>query len=175
MKKINKKSFLLFALIAVILMAGIGGTLAYLTTKTTEVENVFKPSQVTCEVREDFNDGDTEKKDVKIKNTGDVTAYIRAAVVANWVDNAGNIVEPATVSFSSSDKWTKSGDYYYYQESVPAEGLTENLINSCKTTSREDGLHLQMTILAQAIQADGNTGATATSWSGIKNPGSTEN
>lgn len=175
MKKINKKSFLLFALIAVILMAGIGGTLAYLTTKTTEVENVFKPSQVTCEVDETFN-GTT--KTAWIKNTGDVDAYIRAAVVANWVDDAGNIVEPATVSFTERNGWTgpDTNGFYYYNSSVASKDSTGNLFDSyTPDNSPKAGLHLQMTILAQAIQADGNTGATATNWSGIKNPGSTEN
>ena len=49
--------------LSVVLLLGvaIGGTIAWLSTKTTPVTNTFTPAKVTCKVEEDF-DADTGVK-----------------------------------------------------------------------------------------------------------------
>ena len=82
---------LVSAITAVLITAGI--TAAYIFTKTESVENVFTPADVSCEVTEVFEDN--VKTDVSIKNTGKADAFIRAAIVVNWVktDENGKVIE----------------------------------------------------------------------------------
>ena len=89
MKHLNrKKTVLLLAMVVLILAGAVGGTLAYIVTSSGPVQNTFTPAHVTCAVEEsDFVDGtSTIKNNVTIRNTGNTSAYIRAAVVANWCD-----------------------------------------------------------------------------------------
>ena len=95
-KYINRKSVLITSITRLLLIA-VGTTLTYVFTKTEPVENKFNPSNVSCAVVE--NGGDpvtgaivnigTTKTNVQIKNTGDTDAYIRVAVVVNWMSVDG--------------------------------------------------------------------------------------
>ena len=58
--------------VVLILALAIGGTIAWMSTKTDSVVNTFNPSRVTCEVEEKFN-GEV-KTDVNVRNTGDIPA-----------------------------------------------------------------------------------------------------
>lgn len=154
------RQVLLLAALAVIAMGVVGGTVAYLVTDTSPVENTFEPGMVSCEIEEKFDSPFTEKKDVKVKNTGNTDAYIRAAIIVTWKDAAGNIAATVpvegtdyTISLNSSS-WKKQGDYYYYINSVAPKGKTENLINSCVAKTPNDGYTLSVEILADAIQAE---------------------
>ena len=108
------------ALVALLLLlcCTVAGTLAYLVDSTDPVTNTFTPASVSTEVNEDF-DGIT-KSNVTIKNTGDIDAYIRAAVIINWADKDGNVsatpVEDGDyeIKYDSSNTWKKIGDYWYY-------------------------------------------------------------
>ena len=57
-------------------------------------------------------------------------------------------------------QWTKAGDYYYYNSVVAKGASTGNLIDSVQETSAPTGYHLQVTIVAESIQAEG-MGATS--------------
>ena len=75
------KALIVAALAVVILTAAVGGTMAWLSTQTQDLTNTFEPAKVTCKVDENFTEGGTEKKDVRIQNTGTTDAYIRVAVI----------------------------------------------------------------------------------------------
>ena len=154
----GKVSTLAIALI-LILAIGIGGTVAFLVANTDPITNSFTPANVTCEVNEDFNSDNTVKTSATVKNTGNIPAYIRVAVVANTIDDEKNVTGTADVSDKlASDKWTKLGDYYYYNEVVAAGDSTSNLL---KADIELDGI--QVTILASAIQSE-PAGAVADAW-----------
>lgn len=168
MKHAKKSTFgakrLVLVVAAVLILAvGVTATLAYLADKTDPVTNTFTPSSVTCYVNETF-DG-SAKSTVSISNTGDVSAYIRVAVVANWVKD-GNIVAPASVAITSANGWFKAGDYYYYPAVVAAGSATGDLYSGSITagTAPIDGAKLKVDILAEAIQSEG--GAIA-NWSAV--------
>lgn len=137
----------------------IGGTVAFLVTHTDQIVNTFQPTDVTCEIIEDFNDNNTVKTSAVVQNTGKIPAYIRVAVVANTVDAEGNITGTADVSNKlAGSGWTKVGDYYYYNGVVKPNETTGNLL--------AEGIDLndiQVTILASAIQAE-PTNAVAEAW-----------
>ena len=157
-------------IISIILVAGlaIAGTTAWLTNKTNSVTNSFTPGKVTTTVTENF-DG-TTKSDIHVKNTGNVDAYVRASVVMNWVDKDGNVVADDTQFHDLSQltlgtNWVlgKDGYYYYTQRVAPYKegntdgvGLTGVLFTGNITEPpNTNGNHLQVTILAEGIQADG--------------------
>ena len=155
MKKILNKRFILIISILLILTAAVGGTVAFLTTQTPAVENRFESGRVTCEVVEEFKNGDATKKYVAIKNTGNTTAYIRAAIVGNWVKD-NKVVAPWTFNETIGSGWKKGSDgYYYHKAPVAAEGKTSNLFDSYTAPSDgPKGSHLEMTIICQAIQSE---------------------
>ena len=152
----------------VLLCCTVAGTLAYLVDKTPEVKNTFEPAKVTTAVDEKF-DG-TTKSEVKIKNTGNIPAYIRAAVIINWADANGNVYGGGTpvasteevtgdytISYNTDGSWKQIGDYWYYTEPVAADSLTEKaLIESCTPVAGKapEGYNLQVTILADGIQSE---------------------
>lgn len=162
------RQVLLLAALAVIAMGVVGGTVAYLVTKTSPVENTFVPGYVSCRINEKGPDGekdfennvDTKKKNVTVTNTGIVDAYIRAAIIVTW--KSGNDIV-ATVPENGTDyriiglepnaKWTKVGDYYYYNEKVSPGEKTSNLFDSCEVLN-DKGYTLSVEILADAIQAE---------------------
>lgn len=178
--KSMKKSTLLVLSLAIILMVAVGGTIAWLVAESNEVVNTFKPASVSCEVAETL-EGDI-KKEVWVKNTSDIDAYIRATVVVNWVDGSGNVYGTPvssddykiTLNVGADKDWFKGSDgFYYYRASVASEHETTVLFTNCKevTGNAPVGYHLQVTILAEAIQAagvDGSTPAVEKAWPAVK-------
>ena len=153
------------ALVALLLLlcCTVAGTLAYVVTSTNSVTNTFTPASVSTEVNEDF-DGIT-KSNVTIKNTGNIDAYIRATVVVNWASDKEVGVVSGTAPKEGTDytidwtmvNWVKVGDYYYYTQKVAAKGETKQLFTDCKLkegVTPPSGYHLQVTILADGIQAE---------------------
>ena len=168
----NKKLILAASLLAAALTTT-SVTLAFLTTKTEEVVNTFTPSEVKIEVEEPGWETTGVKENVTIKNTGDTTAYIRAAVVVNWLNSEGYIVYPDEepnyvqnkegVYFTLQEKnrtidsgWYLHTDgYYYYMDDVAPGDETEVLIKKWEVTYPTEGEYytLQVEILAQAVQS----------------------
>ena len=153
----------LIACLALICTAAVATTVAYIITKTESKENIMTPSKVACEVEETF-DGDI-KTNVKVKNTGDTSAYIRAAVVVTWTsDDENNKVSAITpvagvdyeIIFAENVKWTLGSDgYWYYADAVDAKALTQTLIKSCSPVEGRtpDGFVLSVEIVASAVQS----------------------
>lgn len=163
--------YVLVAAVAVIIAGTAGATLAYLSHQSG-LTNQFQIAEVSTKIEEDFAGGDT-KKDVSVKNTGDVPAYIRAAVIIGWEDAEGSplIDEEApkedtdyTIDMnlnSSSDEgeWVLASDgYYYYTMPVAGKAATDILIKECKEQKldvhKADGKYLVVDIAAQSIQAE---------------------
>lgn len=156
--KKTKKSVALLASFLLLLCVTIGGTAAFLVDTSETVTNKFTPSKVTTEVVE-TRSGNV-KSNVKIKNTGDTEAYIRAAVIVTWQDENGNVYGQKPVACTTSgcdhencdkdyaiaynltnetESWKKSSDGLYYwtspvlsQEEDSQNCFTENLIQECK-------------------------------------------
>lgn len=154
--------------LALIFCCAVGGTVAWLVTSTGPVTNTFTPTKVETEI--DENVKTDVKKDVVVKNKGDIPVFVRAAIIVNWVKGENEIYPETPVADtddkdyeidlntgSESTQWVKSGNYYYYNSTVPAGGSTGNLINTCKPVvgKAPDGYTLRVTILAEAIQAQG--------------------
>ena len=73
-----------------LLALAIGGTLAWLSTKDSPIQNKFLPPKVTCEVTERFDGSRGVKSNVNVKNTGTINQYVRVSVYKYWLDADGN-------------------------------------------------------------------------------------
>lgn len=155
-------------LIAILLLATMtaGGSLAYIFTHTPGLTNTFEPTEVTCAVIEPgWTDGNMTKSGVTVKNTGDTTAYIRAAVVVTWQNELGYVLSTTpqagetkdyTISFNATDWKLGSDGYYYHKTPVVEGGETKVLVNNCTVTgvAPETGYTLHVEIIADAVQAE---------------------
>lgn len=172
-KKLNlktKKALALLISVLLVVGAAVGGTIAYMIDKSQKIDNVFTPSEVTTTVVENF-DGEV-KQNVQIKNTGDTTAWIRAAVVITWKDASGNVYGKApvagtdkdyTITYDLANGWVEGADgFYYYTKPVKSvkedsENCTTGvLITECKPTSPSTapaGYSLNVEIIGSAIQS----------------------
>lgn len=161
----------------------VGGTLAYIVADSKPVENTFTPSVVTTEVMEDVTTVPGTKSDVKIKNTGDTTAYIRAAVVVTWQDEAGNVLgeKPVertdySITYDLKNGWVQGADGFYYWTS-PVLSYDENsndcytgvLFTDCTPVEGRapEGYSLAVEILGSGIQSVPDT-AVEEAWSNAK-------
>ncbi len=160
----NKKLILLISMIAIMILAVTAGTtIAWLNDKTDPVVNTFEPAKVTSQVEESVDNN--IKSNVKIRNTSNIDAYIRAKVVINWVDKDGNVAgqtpvenKDYTIEYNlSKDGWWQGTDgFYYYSSPVAPDDLTGVLINSCKVkdgANVPEGYYLSVEIIADAIQS----------------------
>ena len=159
-RKYRLTPWAIFALV-LLLTLSVGGTVAYLSTTSGTVTNTFTPAPVECEIVEpDWKNGDTEKSGVFIKNTGKADAFIRAAIVITWQDEAGNVYGQVPVENQdytlniNTTNWEKRGNYWYCTSAASGATQTPVLINSCTTLKSLDGYTLSVEILAQAIQAE---------------------
>ncbi len=144
----------LAALVALVLIicVAVGGTVAFIVTKTDAVKNIFNPANVTIDTQEEF-DGSV-KKNVVVENTGNTDAYIRVKLVTYITDENGEpTAETATIPpFALGDGWfySNADDVYCYSYPVAAGGSTTSLIG-------EDGITLVerqvVDVLAEGIQA----------------------
>lgn len=156
----SRKSAALLVSLLLLLTVTVGGTIAFLMDSDGPLHNMFNPSQVTTNVVETLEG--TTKKDVKIQNTGDTDAWIRAAVVITWQDKDGNVYGQKPVADTNYDiNWgvdwkTGSDGFYYWTSPVTAKtGMTGNLIESVspKGNAPADGYYLTVEIIGSGIQS----------------------
>ena len=158
--KISKKLLITIICAALAICVTAGGTVAYIFSKGQETENDFEPVFVSCDVEESF-DGVT-KTDVKVRNTGDINAYIRATFIVMWTSDSGSVYSSAPVENTDykivfgSPSWVKGSDgFYYYSLPVSSGSATDLLIQSISLIGEApEGYSLSVHITATAIQAE---------------------
>ena len=163
MRKLNKKTLTLVVSLALILCVGVGGTLAFLMDISDPVENTFTPSEVTTKVEETVEND--VKTDVKIANTGDTEAFIRAAIVINWADGQGNVYGKTPITtddydmeLNLADGWVynETDGFYYWTKPVAAGDETGVLIKSVQlagNVTAPEGYALSVEILCSGVQS----------------------
>ena len=157
--KISQKMIIALALVAIIAISAVGTSVAYLMSKTSPLDNSFAPVYVSCEVVKEA-DGS-----IRIENTGDITAYMRVAIIANWVNADGNVygiapkagVDYEIVLNANDRAWYEGSDgFYYHALSVEPDAFSAPIIQEVNTLSEspESGYTLSFHVAAMAIQAD---------------------
>lgn len=158
----GRKTALILSLCLIFALA-VGTTFALLKASTAPVENTFTAAKSGTDIVEKL-DG-SQKKSIVVKNTGTAVSYVRVKLVMNWVDESGNVsAEPVNITPSITDNWFLKDGIYYYKTPVAANGKTENLLQTPITQgTAPEGYHLEVTVLAESIQAAPST-AVQQSW-----------
>lgn len=152
----TKKYALIISVLLIVAIAA-GGTLAWISTSDA-ITGAFSVANVKCEVLEDLSGNN--KENVRVKNTGSIDEYIRAAIVMSWIDEDGNTVAKEvkasdyTMSLNKTDWFVGSDGYYYCKAKVAPENETQNLINSCVMNNTTSGYTFKLDVIAAAIQAN---------------------
>lgn len=155
----GRKAALILSLCLIFALA-VGTTLAYLKVNTSPVTNTFKAA--TSEIKIDENVKNGEKSSIQVVNTGTAVSYVRVKLVMNWVDGNGKVVSggslPKVTLKEGSDWFLGTDGIYYYKTPVAPKDLTANLLKDPITqTNAPDGCHLEVTVLAESIQAAPST------------------
>ncbi len=175
----------LIAALVILAVATVGTTIAFILDDTGSIENVFTPSDVATDVMitdstntDDPNPGKT----AQVRNISDTEAYIRAAVVFNWVKTDGNGVKHVhadapvegtdfTILWNADDNGSGQSSWirktyddgeiiYYYKNTVDpkngAQYVTDSLFSLFKLkdgVTPPAGYELSFEVVASGIQS----------------------
>ena len=148
----GRKTALILSLCLIFALA-VGTTFALLKANTAPVENTFTAAKSGTDIVE-ILDG-SQKTSIAVKNTGTAVSYVRVKLVMNWVDDNGNVsAEPVNITPSITADWFEQDGIYYYKMPVAAKDFTTNLLKTPITQdAAPEGYHLEVTVLAESIQA----------------------
>lgn len=164
----NLKKWII-AVAAVAAAAAMGVTLAFMFQKAQTV-STFTKAVVSCSVHEKMDDtevsdtfaGGNEKSDIRVKNTGNVKAYLRVRLVSFFVDADGNVSGAAPSVYPEmvlNGGWIAGEDHtYYYTEPVEPNEFTpvmcEPFALSKKVMHDGETLYQVVEVFAEACQAE---------------------
>ena len=151
----GRKTALILSLCLIFALA-VGTTFALLKASTAPVENTFTAAKSGTDIVEEL-DG-SQKTSIIVKNTGTAVSYVRVKLVMNWVSGDGKTIsgEPVNIDVTyDTTKWFEQDGIYYYKMPVAAKGETTNLLATPITepADKPAGCHLEVTVLAESIQA----------------------
>lgn len=166
----GRKAALILSLCLIFALA-VGTTVALLKAHTDPVTNTFKAAESKIDIIEKTDYG--KKSEVQVKNIGTATSYVRAKLVMNWVSDDGSKTISATPVgitpvINDPDWFLGTDGIYYYTKPVGPDGsdndTTTNLLkNPITQPDAPEGYHLEVTVLAESIQAAPSTAVTE-SW-----------
>lgn len=114
--------------------------------------NNFGIANIDVEIDEDFKpptdwNGKPHDKIVRVQNNSTGPALIRISIQKRWVDSDGNLwagdADLIKLNFSKNENklWVDGKDgYFYYDEIVPKDGLTEAILDSVELNKIPDAL-----------------------------------
>lgn len=159
----GRKAALILSLCLIFALA-VGTTVALLVAHTNAVTNTFTAAKSGTHIEEVTKDG--VKSSIIVQNTGTATSYVRVKLVMNWVSDDGKTIsgEPVNIDVNyDKTSWFEQGGIYYYKTPVAPVGaspdnVTTNLLQANSpitepTVGKPDGYHLEVTVLAESIQA----------------------
>lgn len=157
----GRKAALILSLCLIFALA-VGTTFALLKANTDPVTNTFTAAKSKITIEEKTDNG--IKSEIYVKNEGTATSYVRVKLVMNWVDGNGNVVSgnnlPKVTLKEGSDWFLGTDGIYYYTKPVARNCQTSNLLDGSPIKQPEDapeGCHLEVTVLAESIQAAPST------------------
>jgi len=161
--KNSRNRLALILSIVLILILVVGGTISFVVANSLSVKNNFERTYVESEVNSDLS----------VTNLGNTEAYIRAAIVVNWMDADGNVRGIAPVAGADYELSVNTEDwyldnttgFYYYKPIVEVNGVTgdtTDILVSDVTlkVKAPEGYELTVEVVAEAIQATGTKNGT---------------
>ena len=163
----GRKAALILSLCLIFALA-VGTTVALLKANTAPVTNTFTAAKSDIKINENVENG--KKSSIQVENIGTATSYVRVKLVMNWVSDDGKTVSATPVNISvdyDKTNWFEQDGIYYYKTPVAPVGEKPNNVTSnlLKTPIEQpegapDGYHLEVTVLAESIQAAPSTAVT---------------
>ena len=162
----KKQLIAVLSLVAVVVMVAVSDYAdAYMRKTTEEIDNNFIPAEVTCDVIETFDETSGIKSSVQVKNTGNISSYIRLRIVSYYVDSEGEIQfvpsPKVNVNYNKSDWFIDAEEdtYYYRYPVVNGENTAEFLAEGATIklgsyTANSITYYQVVEIVAEAIQAE---------------------
>ena len=164
----GRKTALILSLCLIFALA-VGTTFALLKANTDPVQNTFTAAESGTKIDENTDNG--KKSSIQVKNTGTATSYVRVKLVMNWVDKSGNVsATPVAITPKiDENNWFEQGGIYYCKKPVaPTANSAELLENPIEEPDdKPDGCHLEVTVLAESIQAAPSS-AVESAWPAVK-------
>lgn len=150
MKKTVGKLLPLFLILLLAAALAVSGVIAALIDSTTELENKFEPVRFSALVKDQY----------AVTNSGTAPCLARVKLIANWVDEDGNVLaeapENASYSWVAGEGWTHLGDskdptdgYWYYNWPIAASYASTPVL----TDLHAQGGTLELKLLAETVQA----------------------
>ncbi len=174
----GRKAALILSLCLIFALA-VGTTVALLKANTTPVTNTFTAAKSDIKINENVENG--KKSSIQVENTGTATSYVRVKLVMNWVSDDGKTVSATPVNISvdyDKTNWFEQGSIYYYKTPVAPVGakpsnVTSNLLKTPieQPEGAPEGYHLEVTVLAESIQAAPSKAVTDSWRVGVDNNG----
>lgn len=156
----GRKAALILSLCLIFALA-VGTTVALLKANTTPVTNTFTAAKSEIKINENVENG--KKSSIQVENIGTATSYVRVKLVLNWVSEDGKVVSGGslpTVTLNDDGSWFEKDGIYYYKTPVGPKdsdnNMTANLLKDPitePTDGKPAGCHLEVTVLAESIQA----------------------
>lgn len=154
---IKAQAKILVTVLTLVVVLGIGATVAYLHDTTGVVRNIFDPAQLDTKIEETLGTDGT--KQVVIANTGKSDAYVRARVMVSGVKagqlqivgsssevvkESGNVYLVMPNVSNGDGKWSQlDGDFYYYN----------SVLHGTNSVPGNDGEDLAARRTSQLLQA----------------------
>lgn len=168
----GRKAALILSLCLIFALA-VGTTVALLVAHTNAVTNTFTAAKSKITIEENTDNG--IKSEIRVKNEGTATSYVRVKLVMNWVSDDGKTIsgEPVNIDVKyDTTNWFEKDGIYYYKTPVGPNMTTDNLLQKDKhitepTEGKPDGCHLEVTVLAESIQAAPDSAVTE-AWKVVK-------
>lgn len=163
----NKRRIIsVFLIILILACAAVSSVIAYMFKEAETPSIPFVPARAECEVSESFIAN--TKNEMFVKNSGNVSAYVRVRFVSYWVDSDGERVYRTSpdVTFNyNSELWLKDdeNDTYYYRFPLTVGGSTPDLLLSDIVLLEQDGYYQVIDVIAEAIQSE-PADAASESW-----------
>lgn len=156
----GRKAALILSLCLIFALA-VGTTVALLKANTDPVTNTFTAAKSDITIKEDVKNG--KKSSIQVENIGTATSYVRVKLVMNWVDGNEKVVSGGSlpmVTLNDDGSWFEKDGIYYYKTPVGPKdsdnNMTANLLKDPitePTDGKPAGCHLEVTVLAESIQA----------------------
>lgn len=175
----GRKAALILSLCLIFALA-VGTTVALLKANTAPVTNTFTAAKSDIKINENVENG--KKSSIQVENIGTATSYVRVKLVMNWVsDDDSKTISATPVNITvdyDNTKWFEQDGIYYYKTPVAPVGEKPNNVTSnlLKTPIEQpegapDGYHLEVTVLAESIQAAPSKAVTDSWRVGVDNNG----
>lgn len=160
--KLTKKGISVPLLVAVILafILSISLLFAMLFYEPERIVNTFTVGINTTHINEEYEppteipENESVEKKVTVFNDDNVPCYVR--VFCEYENSS--MASEVTADFNTDD-WTKSGDYYYYNQILNPGEETTPLITSI-TAGNKTVTNFKMIVASESVQAQGFNSAT---------------